>query len=730
MSSKNKEFGLSSIIIASFAVPLALCIVACLFMGGDDWQPTLLFKVVTFVICIGVSITVSKIVLRPLHCLLKYVQMLRTGSNKASKPPKCIIKEINQLSDMVEESLGEMFSREKKLEVTLNSIGDGVIATDTEGKVTIMNPVSEKLTGYSLSEAVGRPLSEIFQIYNANTGKPEFNPVKKVLSTGQVIGLANHTVLVSKNNQKYQIADSAAPILDQNGNTLGVIMVFSDVTKEYEMREEIRQSEETFSSIIKSSPMGIYIYTRDKNDNLIFTNSNDAADRLIGKSHTDIIGKSVIEAFPMLERTPAPEMFLRAAKEGKSWYCASMDYDDGNISGAFEVSAFRFAPDRVAVMFNDITEKKKMEQKLQTIQKLESLELLAGGIAHDFNNILTGIYGSIESIRLSLSEGRGVQQHIETSLKSVSRATGLTRQLMTFAKGGNPEMQSVDLCKIIEESVAFDLSGSNVKAKIKADNKLLPVRADKNQIEQVIGNLVINARQAMDNGGELIVKMDNTEFEGKKYVEIRVHDTGPGMSKTIVERIFDPYFTTKANGSGLGLSIAHSIISKHEGHITVQSTIGEGSEFKILLPAVTSESDLKHVQVNNCKGSLENIRVLIMDDEDIVRQITCQMLESFGCRVTEVDCGEKMLKAYEEALNHQRRFDVVLTDLTIPGRMGGQEAVKRLHKIDPRAVVIVCSGYENHPAITDHRQYGFTESLTKPFSIEGLRNILIKALNK
>ncbi|MFQ5448334.1 MAG: PAS domain S-box protein, partial [Saprospiraceae bacterium] len=338
---------------------------------------------------------------------------------------------VHIMSDITERKQAEeaLKESEENLRITLNSIGDAVITTDTNGKVTGMNPVAETLTGWKQKEALGKPLTDVFCIINDQTREPVENPVEKVLKAGKVVGLANHTVLVSKEGAEYQIADSGAPIQNATGRITGVVLVFRDVTEQ-----------------------------------------------------------------------------LRA------------------------------------------------EQELLKVEKLESVGVLAGGIAHDFNNLLTGLLGNIEMAKMFLSADHKSYQYLESAGRSMESATNLTKQLLTFAKGGDPIKETIAIGEVITETARFSLRGSNVKLQSNIAPNLWLVDADKGQLSQVISNLVINAQQAMPAGGTITIAAENVGTSEGRYVKFTVQDEGVGIAAQYLDKIFDPYFTTKQKGNGLGLA--------------------------------------------------------------------------------------------------------------------------------------------------------------------------------
>ena len=502
---------------------------------------------------------------------------------------------------------------EENLRAILNSIGDAVIATNTEGNIVQMNPIAEQLTGWKLEEAQNKPLTDIFNIVNEKNREAAVNPVKTVLAQGNIVELANHTILISKDSTEFNIADSAAPIKDAIGNITGVVLVF-----------------------------------------------------------------------------------------------------------------------------RDITEKMNTEQELFKAKKLESIGLLAGGIAHDFNNILTGLFGNIELAKMKLPQESEAYSYIETAHQALESATSLTKQLLTFAKGGEPILQVINLKDVIITSTKFNMSGSNVKTHFHLPDNLWHVKADKGQISQVTGNLVMNAIQAMPDGGNLYIKAENIHnFEDKSapylsgdYVKICIQDEGIGISAKHIKKIFDPYFSTKQTGNGLGLATVHSIIAKHKGYISVESAPAIGTTFTIFLPAQNTYLEAVPPTQLDPTGlpTPAPAHILIMDDEEIIRDVSVNMLESIGYRVDTAVDGREAIEKYSAANKSDNPFDVVIMDLTIPGGMGGKEATKNILEIDPEARIIVSSGYAHDPVMANYAEYGFKNFATKPYTIDQLRDVLSRVL--
>ncbi len=501
-------------------------------------------------------------------------------------------------------------AEKERLNVTLQSIGDGVITTDVDGQILFLNKVAEDLCGWTNEEAQGLPSTEVFNIINEKTGKKCISPVQRVMRLGRIIGLANHTALIAKDGKTRSIADSGAPIRDKESNIVGVVLVFRDVTHE-----------------------------------------------------------------------------------------------------------------------------KMLEEELLKTRKLESIGVLAGGIAHDFNNILSAILGNIELAGYRIAEeDTRTAALLADAEKATKRATKLTGQLLTFSKGGEPVKELTSLSDMVTESANFVLHGSKIVCNFSFPDDLWMVDVDSGQIGQVIQNITINAKHAMPEGGSIIIRCENVEdtasetllsVDSGDFVRISIQDTGVGIPKDILEKIFDPYFTTKQTGSGLGLAICHSIINKHEGHITVSSTIGKGTTFTIYLPAIRSHTESAvFTEKTEEVPATKSARIMVMDDEKMLLDVAALQLSVLGHEAVLVKDGAHAINKYQELQDNGTPVDIVIMDLTIPGGMGGQETAEKLLKIAPDAQLIVASGYSNDPVMANYSRYGFRTAITKPFDLKQLSDAI------
>jgi nitrogen-specific signal transduction histidine kinase/CheY-like chemotaxis protein len=383
----------------------------------------------------------------------------------------------------------------------------------------------------------------------------------------------------------------------------------------------------------------------------------------------------------------------------------------------------------------DMSEHKLIEAEMQKAQKLESLGILAGGIAHDFNNILTAILGNIALTRMRLKPDSFEQLRLEEAEKASLHAKDLTLQLLTFSKGGEPVKKAVAIDRVIRDAVSFALRGARVKSSLHFDAGLWPIAADAGQMGQVFQNLVLNACQAMPAGGVIGIEARNAEVDSLgglpvlrgRYVQVTVRDEGAGIPEEHLSKIFDPFFTTKHAGSGLGLAVTYSIIKSHGGHISVRSRPGEGTTFTVLLPAseLLCESSQKTAVVAfQRKGS-----ILIMDDEDMVRDVAGAIIREFGYEVAFARDGREAILLYTAAAKAGKPFDAVIMDLTIPGGMGGMETVQELRQTDPAVKAVASSGYSNDPVLANYGDYGFSAVITKPYTPAELGEVLQKLLD-
>jgi len=520
------------------------------------------------------------------------------------------------------------------------------------------------------------------------------------------------------------------------GRQARFVMV-NDVTESKRATEALRRSEEKYRDLFENANDAIFIVDSE----LRYRDANKKAVELLGYSKEELLAKRIPDLIPP-EQTPRSEAEFKKL-QSKVVYDKFVGWvmtSDGRRLDV-EVSSSAIVVDGKVVgsrdIMRDITDRKKLEEELLRTQKLESLGILAGGLAHDFNNLLTSVFGNISLAKLDARPGEAVHQRLDEAEKALFRAQDLTQQLLTFSRGGAPVKKIFSVKELVRGSASFSLRGSKARCVFSIPDELRPVEADEGQLSQVINNLVINADQAMPEGGTVTISCENiTVEEGAalpldpgKYLLLSVADQGIGIPQEHFEKIFDPYFTTKQKGSGLGLATSYSIIKRHGGHITVESEMGSGTTFRVYLPAVDT---FLPRELTPMEQSVQGRgRILVMDDDEMIRDVAGRILGRLGYEVEYAADGAEALVAYGEARKKDRLFDVVIMDLTIPGGMGGKETIRKLRELDPKARAIVSSGYSNDPIMAEFREYGFSGVVAKPYSIrilgEAVKSVLSDA---
>lgn len=511
------------------------------------------------------------------------------------------------------------------------------------------------------------------------------------------------------------------------------------------IEEALWRSEEMLGNLIETIPDAMYL--KDSLGRHILVNAS--FEKLIGRSRDQLVGRTDPDVLPEELAEKNSEIDRRVMREGRSLrHDGEIELDSGKVRFFEAVKTPVEDPEGNVVgvlgIMRDSTERKKTTDELLKAVKLESVGLLAGGIAHDFNNLLTAILGSVSLALLKLDQGQDVRKLLQEIMKATDRAKDLTQQLLTFSQGGAPVKKKVSLQKTLRDSAAFATTGSSVECSFDVADDLELVECDTGQIGQVVNSLVLNAVQAMPEGGTVEVEASNVSVtdsraeqdaspEGEeetvflplpsgRYVRFVVKDKGIGIPRENLDRVFDPYFTTKQGGSGMGLASSYNIVKQHGGHMEVESAPGSGSAFSVYLPAVKSTRPRKVRE--RAFGGADAARILVMDDQKMVLDVAKEMLSYLGYSV---DCaldGSETLRMYREAMDSGRKYDLVVMDLTVPGGMGGVETVRQLREMDPKAKVVVSSGYSNNPVMANYTDYGFDGVVPKPYHVDQLKVVL------
>src|SRR4051812_24283155 len=638
---------------------------------------------------------------------------------------------------LVRRQLAKLEGIEARIHSIIENILDGMITVDENGIICSMNPSAEKMFDCINNEMVGHKFSKLVPKKYGAEPEPVVcaweDLVKRTGSTTMALGR-------TRRHKTFPVEISLSQMVVDK-QILFVAMV-RDVTERRRFEQEIASDKESLAVTLRSIEDGVI--TTDVQGKIIMI--NNAGENLTGWTSKEAIGRSLKSVYNIQIDLQAQ---ARAQKSGSRSEAhsillsmpenATLNSRHGREYIIEQVaSPIRDAKNEVAgvvLVFRDITERQRNEAERRKAETLEQLGLLAGGIAHDFNTLLTAIIGNISLASLILPPNNEMATRLNDAKNASMRARDLAQQLLTFARGGAPIKKTASIGKLIQDTVSFSLRGTNSRSEFNFAPDLWPAEIDAGQISQVVGNLVVNADQAMPNGGTLRVSCDNFSYDSNTspavadlppgdYIRIAIRDEGTGISEECIKRIFDPYFTTKAKGNGLGLATTYSIIKNHNGLINVESKVHFGSTFTIYLPA------LRHHQlpVEPPRQMNEVVsgtgRVLIVDDEEAIRDLVEFTLDRLGYKVTQAESALEGVEIYRQKLEADERFDVVILDLTMPGGMGGKEALKKLIEIDPTVNAIVSSGYAMDATMSRYQDFGFRGVIAKPYEAAELGKIV------
>ncbi len=640
---------------------------------------------------------------------------------------------------LVRRQLSELEGAETHIRSVIDNILDGMITVDDSGVIRSMNPSAEKMFGCRDNEMIGHNLTRL--VPKRYESERDSKPV--VCNWTELMGRTGGSTLALGRTRKHVTfpveMSLSEMIIDQQRAYVAMVR---DVTERKRFEQQIAAEKESLGVTLRA--IGDGVITTDVNGKVIMLNSE--AEKLTGWSSKEGIGQPLKSVFDVTIDLAAQ------AKVQKSGYrseaqsillnlpeSVTLTSRDGNERVIEQVaSPIRDNKNEVAgvvLVFRDITARQRAETERRKAETLEQLGLLAGGIAHDFNNLLTAIIGNISLASVLLPPNDEMAERLDDAKNASLRARDLAQQLLTFARGGTPIKKTASIGKLIQDTVSFSLRGSHNRSEFEFGVDLSSAEIDAGQISQVIANLVVNADQAMPNGGTLHVSCENFSYSATTtpavpdlaagdYVRIRIRDEGVGIPAKYMKRIFDPYFTTKPKGSGLGLATAYSIIKNHSGLMTVESEVHVGTTFTIYLPAALDQEMPVEAPRTFTPAMPGTGRVLVVDDEDAIRDLVEFTLTRLGYKVWQAATALEGVNIYREKFEAGERFDAVILDLTLPGGIGGKEALKKLIEIDPTVNAIVSSGYATDATMSRYQDFGFRGVIAKPYEAAELGKIV------
>ena len=631
-------------------------------------------------------------------------------------------KEITERKQ-AEEALKESEAKYRELVQNANSI---ILRMDTKGEIIFLNEFAQDFFGYSENEVLGKNGVGTIIPKTETTGS-DFSEMIKDIGIRPELYISNENENIKRNHERVWIVWTNKAIRNKEGEISEILCIGNDITERKQAEEALRESEERYRALFEYNPVDTIVVDNEAKImmcNLIREKTAGMKPEIGMVMYKDYAAKHQINMF---------EELMDSIRSGNQKEFFDLNYNE-------QILHIRIAPFSGGAIITsiDTTPVRKLESKLQQAQKMESIGILAGGIAHDFNNLLTIIIGNIELAEDDIKPEVGASECLEEAAKACIQAQTLTRQLITFAKGGAPVKKIGSIGDMVTETTNLTISKSNVKCDFLISHDLWPVEFDEGQMKHAVKNMIDNAVESMPDGGTIDVKAENITiiaekslpFLKGKYVKISIRDHGVGIPEEHLSQIFDPYFSTKEmgvqKGMGLGLATTYSIINRHDGYITVESEVGVGTTFTLLLPAHEKDiRELKPIEILEPeKPSIRTGRILLMDDEEGVRKVSKKRLSVLGYESELAKDGAQAIELYKKAMDSGQPFDAVILDLTVEVGMGGKEAIKFLQKINPQVKAIVSSGYSNDPVMTNFRAYGFTGALPKPNTNKELFDVL------
>ncbi len=607
-----------------------------------------------------------------------------------------------------------VFLSEKRFRTIFEAAPEAIVIAEPDtGIIVAANPLAHTLVGSGSGPVT---LSELLRDDDGGEG------VVLPLTPDEVQGV--YRVRPGKFVRSFSV--SSAPILFRGQKC--VVSFCRDITAIIETQNALAASEQQYRELTELLPEGVFEISAEGK----FSYANRRALTMFGYSFEDLAARvSPVDVVIPEDAERAMANFRQIMHEhsrGHHEYTAR--HTSGRTFPALVYSTVMFRENEVSGICGiviDLTERKRIEHELQKKDKLEALGILAGGIAHDFNNLLTAIWSGFSMIRLTNPEITQIAEEMENAIR---RGKDLTGQLLTYSKGGAPVKSITSLENLVKETSGFITTGTKIKCTIDAEANLLPADVDATQISQVIQNLLINSIEAMTSGGIVTIRLQNRQVSASdqgeippgRYVEMIITDAGGGVPKEIQSRIFDPFYTTKSNGSGLGLATTYSIVKKHNGYISVNSTLGKGASFHVVLPASEKSTRNAVAETRGCQQGKG--RVLVMDDERTILTVTEKLLTMMGYEVATACDGDEAIERYRVEMEKKTPFGAVILDLTVPAGKGGREAVRQILEIDPAANVIVSSGYSNDPIMANYRDFGFKAVIAKPYNVQQLNGVI------